>query len=118
LFPQLFQIDAVPLSGQSLDRIEATIYDEIAKLVETGPDERELERVRNQVAAGEIRRMTSNLGLAFQLADSEALLGDWRDTFRTPEALAAVTAEDVRRVAAQYLVERNRTVAVLRRPEP
>jgi predicted Zn-dependent peptidase len=117
LFPQLFQIDAVPRSGQSLDRIEATIYEEIARLVETGPDEGELERVRNQVAAGEIRRMTSNLGLAFQIADSEALLGDWRETFHTPEALGAVTAEDVRRVAEEYLIERSRTVAVLRRVE-
>jgi predicted Zn-dependent peptidase len=118
LFPQLFQIDAVPRSGQSLERIEATIYEEIARLVETGPSERELESVRNQVAAGEVRRMTSNLGLAFQIADSQALLGDWSETFRSAEELDAVTADDVRHVAEQYLVEHNRTVAVLRRPQP
>jgi len=118
LFPQLFQIDAVPRNGQSLERIEATIYEEIARLVETGPDARELESVRNQVAAGQVRRMTSNLGLAFQIADSEALLGDWSETFRSAEELEAVTPEDVRRVAEKYLVERNRTVAVLRRAEP
>jgi predicted Zn-dependent peptidase len=118
LFPQLFQIDAVPRSGQSLERIEATIYEEIARLVETGPSERELESVRNQVAAGEVRRMTSNLGLAFQIADSQTLLGDWSETFRSAEELDAVTADDVRHVAEQYLVEHNRTVAVLRRPQP
>jgi predicted Zn-dependent peptidase len=118
LFPQLFQIDAVPRSGQSLERIEATIYEEIARLVDSGPDEPELERVRTQVAAGSVRRLTSNLGLAFQIADSEAVLGDWSETFRSAEELEAVTAEDVRRVAEKYLVERNRTVAVLRRPEP
>ncbi|MGD8873241.1 MAG: insulinase family protein, partial [Gemmatimonadota bacterium] len=88
------------------------------RLAETGPEPQELERVRNQVAAGNIRRMTSNLGLAFQIADSEALLGDWHETFRTSERVDAVTAEDVRRVAAEYLVERGRTVAILRRPEP
>jgi predicted Zn-dependent peptidase len=65
-----------------------------------------------------VRRMTSNLGLAFQIADSQALLGDWSETFRSAEELEAVTADDVRRVAEKYLVERNRTVAVLRRPEP
>jgi len=117
LFPQLFQIDAVPRSGQSLDRIEATIYEEIERLARTGPDESELERVRHQVAAGDVRRMTSHLGLAFQLADSEAILGDWRETFRTSRLVDAVSGEDVRRVAAEYLVRANRTVAVLTRPE-
>ncbi len=118
LYPQLFQIDAVPRSGQSTEGIESVIYEEIARIAESGPDARELERVRNQVAAGNVRRIASNLGLAFQVADSEALLGDWRETFRSAERIAAVTAEDVRRVAADYLTETNRTVAVLRRPEP
>jgi len=117
LFPQLFQIDAVPRSGQPTERIESAIYDEIERLVREGPDERELERVRSQVAAGNIRRMTSNLGLAFQIADSQALLGDWRETFRVSERIAAVTPDQVRGIAALYLVLSNRTVAVLSRPE-
>jgi predicted Zn-dependent peptidase len=62
--------------------------------------------------------MTSNLGLAFQIADSQSLLGDWRETFRLSEQLESVSAEDVRRVAAEYLVAANRTVAVLRRRAP
>ena len=80
-----------------------------------GPEPSELERVRNQVAAGNVRRLTSNLGLAFQIADSEALLGDWRETFRSTERIRSVSAEDVQRVAADFLVERNRTVARLQR---
>lgn len=116
LFPQLFQIDAIPRNGQASELVEAAIYEEIERLAETGPDARELERVRNQVAAGNVRRMTSNLGLAFQIADSESLLGDWRETFRSSELLEAVTAEDVRRIAASYLVDENRTVAVLEKP--
>ena len=116
LFPQLFQIDAIPRSGRSIELVEAAIYEEIERLVATGPEERELEQVRNQVEAGNVRRMTSNLGLAFQIADSQSLLGDWRETFRWSELLDSVAAEDVRRIAARYLVESNRTVAVLRRP--
>jgi predicted Zn-dependent peptidase len=71
--------------------------------------------VRNQVAAGGVRRMQSNLGLAFQLAESASLWGDWRETFRGAERLRGISAEDVRRAAARYLVPTNRTVAVLRR---
>lgn len=117
LFPQLFQIDAIPLGGASIDSIEGAIYQEIERLVTTGPEPSELERVRNQVAAGNVRRMTSNLGLAFQIADSEALLGDWRETFRSSERIDAITGEDLRRVASEYLVESNRTVAILTRPD-
>jgi predicted Zn-dependent peptidase len=118
LFPQLFQIDAIPRSGSAIETIEAAIYEEIERLAASGPEPRELERVRNQVAAGNVRRMTSNLGLAFQIADSQSLLGDWRETFRLSEQLESVSAEDVRRVAAEYLVAANRTVAVLRRRAP
>ncbi len=64
-----------------------------------------------------MRRIASNLGLAFQIADSESLTGDWRETFRSSARLRSVSVEDVSRVAAEYLTERNRTVAVLVRPE-
>jgi predicted Zn-dependent peptidase len=57
--------------------------------------------------------MQSNLGLAIQLAESESLLGDWRETFRSSGRLTAVTPEDVRRVAARYFDAANRTVATL-----
>lgn len=117
-FPALLQIDATPRAPHSPETVEALIYEEIERLAREGPSERELERVRNQVAAGNVRRMTSNLGLAFQLAESTSLEGDWRATFRGAERLHELTREDVRRAAARYLTEQNRTVAVLRREEP
>jgi predicted Zn-dependent peptidase len=112
-YPQLFQIDAAPIHPNTPASLEAEIYAEIARLVESGPTEDEVARVRNQIAAGSVRRMTSNLGLSFQLAGSESLLGDWRETFRASARLQEVTPEDVRRVASQYLVVVNRTVATL-----
>ncbi len=117
-YPQLFQIDATPVSPHTTLEVEAAIYEEIDRLAAEGPTERELVRVRNQVEAGNVRRLQSNLGLAFQIAASATLTGDWRDTFRLSERIREVTAEDVRRVAAKYLTQRNRTVATLRREEP
>ncbi|MEX2468086.1 MAG: pitrilysin family protein [Gemmatimonadota bacterium] len=114
-FPGLLQIDVTPRAPHSPERVEELVYEEIVRLAAHGPTERELERVRNQVAAGGIRRMQSNLGLAFQLAESTALWEDWRETFRGSERLRDLTAEDVRRAAARYLTPSNRTVAVLRR---
>jgi predicted Zn-dependent peptidase len=114
--PRLFLIEALPRSPHTTSDVEAAVYDEIARIAAEGPTPDELERVRNQISAGNVRRIEANLGLAFQLADSESLAGDWRWTFQEAERLNAVTAADVRRVAAQYLIETNRTVATLVRP--
>jgi predicted Zn-dependent peptidase len=113
LYPQLFQIDATPRAPHTTAELEEAIYEEIVTLARDGPTADEVERVRNQIAAGAIRRMQSNLGLAIQLAESESLLGDWRETFRSSGRLTAVTPEDVRRVAARYFDAANRTVATL-----
>jgi predicted Zn-dependent peptidase len=116
LHPQLFQIDASPVHPHTTREIEEVVYQEVERLGREGPTAGELERVRNQVAAGSIRSMQSNLGLAFQLAGGASLHADWRAGFRAAQRLRAVTAEDVVRVAATHLREANRTVATLARP--
>src|SRR5690606_29887155 len=63
--PGLLQIDVTPRSPHTPEEVEAALYEEIARLVEEGPTANEIERVRNQVRAGGVRRMQSNLGLAF-----------------------------------------------------
>jgi predicted Zn-dependent peptidase len=116
-YPQLFQIDASPLAPHTAAEVEAAIYTELARLGWEGPSLQELERVRNQLAAGNVRRLQSNLGLAFQLVESEAFFGDWRETFRRSELLRSVTPEDVKRVVTRYFTRENRTVATLVRTE-
>jgi predicted Zn-dependent peptidase len=111
--PQLFQLDATPRAPAAPADVEAAIYQELARLAAEGPSEDELQRVRNQIRAGAVRRLQSNLGLAFQLASSESLTGDWRETFRASARLQEVDAEDIRRVVAAYFTESNRTVATL-----
>lgn len=113
LYPRLFQVDAAPVFPAAPDDLETAIYEEIERLAAEGPTLEEVERVRNQISAGAVRRLQSNFGLALQLANSASLFGDWRATFRSTERLKAVTPGDVRRVAERYLTETNRTVAVL-----
>jgi zinc protease len=116
-YPRLFQIDATPIRPTTTARLEEVVYEEIAELAVSGPTIEEVQRVRNQIAAGAVRRLQSNLGLAFQLADSESTFGDWRETFRSAARLGEVIPDDVRRVAAQYFQRENRTVATLVRRE-
>ena len=112
-YPALFMIEATPIAPHTTAELEATVYAELDRLARDGPSAAELQRVRNQLEAGTVRRLDSNFGLALQLADSESLFGDWRTTFHFEGRLAAVTAEDVKRVIHTYFTADNRTVATL-----
>jgi len=116
LYPRLFQLDVTPRSPTTTSELEATVYDEIARFVRDGPSETEVSRVQTQIAAGSVRRIQSNLGLAFQLAESSSMHGDWRSGFRASARLADVTPEEIRAAAARYLTKSNRTVATLVAP--
>lgn len=113
LHPGLFTVDAYPRAPHQPAELEAVLYEELARLAETPPDLPELQRVRNQLEASRIRRLKSNFGLAFQLAGSASLFGDWAATFRYTRRLQEVTPEDVQRVARRYFRPENRTVTVL-----
>ena len=83
---------------------------------ENPPEERELQRVRNQLEASQIRRLRSSFGLAFQIAGSATLYNDWRATFTYTGRLLEVTPEDIQDVVTKYFRKELRTVATLVKP--
>ena len=91
------------------DKLEA-IYEEIEKLKTEPVDERELQRIKNQLDANQVRQLGSNLGIAFTVLTGEIFMGDYRAMFRYIDRIKEVTPEDVMRVSNEYLTERNRTV--------
>jgi predicted Zn-dependent peptidase len=111
--PRLLMIAAQPLEGRTTAELESAIYAEIERLANEPPGERELERVRIQLESAEVRRLASNMGLAFQLAESVQVYDDWRETFRIGDELQQVTAAEVQAVARRYLTETNRVVGEL-----
>ena len=111
--PGLFTVTAVPKHPHTPMELELAIYEEINKIKETAPDSADLVRIRNGIRAGDFRRLSSNLALGMQLAESEAAFGDWRETFRLSRRLLGVTPADIRRVAAKYLTAGTRTVATM-----
>jgi predicted Zn-dependent peptidase len=115
--PGLFTIQATPLPPHTSEEVEAAILDELRRIVREPPTEGELERVHTRLEAARVRRLVSNLGLAFQLAGSAAGWGDWRTTFELQGAMQAVTPEDVVRVVERRFVPETLTVGVLRRGE-
>jgi len=114
--PGLFYFYATVGPGKTTDQVERAIYEEVARLQKEPPDDRELTRAKNQVEAGYVLAQDSVFYQAMQIGEAETTGAgvDYVDKF--PARIRQVTAEDVRRVAAQYLTEDNRTVAVLEPP--
>jgi len=117
-FPGLFVLHAAPRDPHTPEEVEALIYDELRRLELDPPTPLELDRVRTRLEAARVRRLTSNLGLAFQLVGSAALYGDWKTTFELQARLQEVTAEEVVRVGMETFLPETRTVAIFRRPPP
>jgi len=75
--------------------------------------EQELRKAKNQLLADHYRQLKTIAGRANLLGVYEVYYGDYRKLFTVEQTLEAVTAADVQRVAWQYLVEKNRTIATL-----
>lgn len=116
--PGLFVIHAAPSHPHDPEALERVIEEVLADFVLSPPTEIELERVRRQLEAAEVRRLVSNLGLAFQLASATAMWGDWQETFMDQRRLRAVTADDIVRVVDRYFHRSTLTVGTLRRADP
>jgi predicted Zn-dependent peptidase len=110
----LFRIHAEARDGRRAQELERAIYEELEELKTTLLPERELQKVKNQFAAYEFRKLTANYPILFQLLMYEGL-GDWRAINEAGPKYQAVTAEDVQRVARHYFQTENRNVAIYRR---
>jgi predicted Zn-dependent peptidase len=73
----------------------------------------ELEQVKTQARASLLRSLASNSGMASLLAEYQAKTGDWRTLFKELEAMQAVTAQDIQRVAQTMFQPSQRTVGKL-----
>ncbi len=111
--PNLFILTATPLAPHSTAEVEAEIYKELERLKTEPVAPKELEKVINNLDADLVRALRSNSGLASQLALYQTVAGDWRYVLKSRDKIAAVTAADIQRVAAEYLTKANRTVGVL-----
>lgn len=111
--PNLFILSATPLAPHTTEEIEAAIYAEIERLKTEPVSAKELEKVLNNLDADLVRALRSNGGLASQLALYQTVAGDWRYALKARDKIAAVTPADIQRVAAEYFIKSNRTVATL-----
>ena len=100
--------------GHTPEDVEKGIYAEIEKLKSADVPAEELQKVKNNFAASEYRRLSANMPILMQLIRTDGL-GDWREINEAGPKLQAVTAADLRRVANTYFTKENRAVAIVTR---
>jgi predicted Zn-dependent peptidase len=111
--PELFVIEAKARPDKTARDLEARIDAVLERLATEPVPAAELAKAKRQLEAEHVRTMKTVSGKANQLGFFEAVVGDHRALFRLVDEWNAVTAADVQRVVARYLVPTRRTVVVL-----
>ncbi|MBE9547819.1 MAG: insulinase family protein [Proteobacteria bacterium] len=98
----IFELRANGKSGVDPDVLKAVLLEEVEKIQADGISAYELEKVRNNLAADNFRRLEDNFFLAIQLLYYDGLR-DWTSMETLMDRVKLVSREDVQRVAKKYL---------------
>jgi predicted Zn-dependent peptidase len=109
-----FDANGEAREGHKPEEVEQGIYENLEKLKQTEVPPEELQKVKNNFAAGEYRKLSSNFPILMHLVRNDGD-GDWREINAAAPKIQAVTAADVKRVANKYFTPENRTVGIYTR---
>lgn len=112
-YPTMCLMYAMPSQGHDNYECEAEIFAAVEKAKTELVTPADLEKMRARAKASFINSIASNNGFAMQLVQANQYYGDWREIFRELDKISAVTAEDIQRVANEYLTEKNRVVVMM-----
>ncbi|HSB10403.1 MAG TPA: pitrilysin family protein [Blastocatellia bacterium] len=107
-----YSIIATVATGKKVEDVEAAINEEITRLQKGPIADWELAKAKNASRRQSIQGLQSSLGTATRLTQFAVFFNDPNLINTQFEKTAAVTKEDVQRVANKYLKVTNRTVAI------
>jgi zinc protease len=107
--PYPFVVTATLAPGVSHQRVEDVLKAELARVVKDGVTHEELARAKSQIEVNVIRGRDGTYEFASSLGEAVAS-ADWKWFVHYVDAMKAVTADDVKRVASTYLVPDHATV--------
>jgi zinc protease len=107
--PFLFTISATATDGVSLASVEAEMLEQLDRVPREGVTEPELDKAKAQLKARLVFEGDSVTNIAHQLGYFETI-ASVRDILNAPEAIAAVTLDEVAAAAQTVLTADNRTI--------
>lgn len=100
----------VPLDGD-LQKVRTILLEQMEKVGRDGVDSAMVKRAIQRLESQRERQFANTSRFAINLSEWRAY-GDWRLYFLHRDRIEKVTAADVKRVAAEYLIQSNRTVGM------
>lgn len=98
-----FRLSLVPADGSTPEEAEAALDAALAKFLERGPDQADLERVKTRIRAAQIYARDSAHGRAYDYGQGLSTSLTVEDVNDWPDILGAVTSEDVMAAARDVL---------------
>jgi zinc protease len=115
--PGMVFLSAAAAQGHGGAELETALREIVAQVAAQGITPEELQRAKVQLLAQFVYRRDSFFAQAMELGELESSGLSYRDADRIPERFKTITAEQVKSVAAKYLVDDGLTAAVLD-PQP
>ncbi len=109
----LLLLDATPAPDKTLKQVETALLAEVERLRDQPVGEAELARVKTRIIAGEVYSRDSVFYQAMRIGVAETVGVGYATAREYLDGIRAVSAEDVQRVAREYLVEDRLTVATM-----
>jgi predicted Zn-dependent peptidase len=106
----IFGVYASVRPDASIDRVEASFLEEIARLRDEPVTAEELETAKRQIEVSMIHQLTTNSAIAGRIGYDVTILGEIRSLEDQLAAIQAVDADDIQRVARTYLTDAGRNV--------
>jgi zinc protease len=113
----MFELAGTPAEGKTVAELEVALLNQVELIKNKGVTQQELDRVKAAVIAANVYQRDSMFYQGMQIGQLETMGYSWHLLTRYPEALKAITSEQVQAVAKKYLTNENMTVATLD-PQP
>ncbi len=109
----VFQVVVIPRPEHSLTSLETSVDEVLQKFINEGPTAEELQKAKSGLELSFLRGLESNLGKANQLISGAVFYSNPGQFSVDFQKTLAVTAADVKRVAAKYLTRSRIVLSVV-----